>query len=64
MSYAVIRVRKFKACDVRSIQIHNQRESTDLRDVSFDRTKTSQNYDLRNPEPIKYNIKIKAIPGF
>jgi len=61
MSYAVIRVKKFKASDVRGIQIHNQRESTDMRNMSFDRTRTWQNYDLRNPDPIKYNIKIKAI---
>ena len=61
MSYAVIHVQKFKMNDVKGIQIHNQRESPNSKNKDIDREKTELNYDLRNPELVKYNHKVKEI---
>ena len=61
MSYAVIHVQKFKMNDVKGIQIHNQRESPNSKNLDIDRERTAQNYDLRNPEPVNYNHKVKEI---
>ena len=61
MSYAVIHVQKFKMNDVKGIQIHNQRESSHSKNLDIDQERTVQNYDLRNPEPVNYNHKVKEI---
>jgi hypothetical protein len=61
MSYAVIHVQKFKMNDVKGIQIHNQRESPNSKNKDIDREKTELNYDLRNPELVNYNHKVKEI---
>ena len=61
MSYAVIHVQKFKMNDVKGIQIHNQRESPNLKNLDIDRERTALNYDLRSPEPVNYNHKVKEI---
>ena len=61
MSYAVIHVQKFKMNDVKGIQIHNQRESPNSKNTDIQRDKSALNYDLRNPEPVNYNHKVKEI---
>ena len=61
MSYAVIHVQKFKMNDVKGIQIHNQRESPNSKNTDIEKEKSSLNYDLRNPEPVNYNHKVKEI---
>jgi len=61
MSYAVIHVQKFKANDVKGIQIHNQRESPNSKNMDIDKEKSVLNYDLHNPEPVNYNHKVKEI---
>lgn len=61
MSYVVIHVQKFKMNDVKGIQIHNQRESPNLKNKDIDQEKTFFNFDLRNPKPVNYLNKVKEI---
>lgn len=58
MSYAVIHMQKFKAPDVKGMQIHNQREKESQTNADIDRSRTSQNYDVVNAEPIDYKKRI------
>lgn len=61
MSFAVARMVKLKANDVRGIQYHNQREREAKTNSDIDKTKTKLNYDLVNPEKIKFTSKINEI---
>jgi len=61
MSRLVCHVQKFKANDVRGMQIHNQRESPNSKNKDIDHNKTKLNYDLQNDGPINYNKKVKEI---
>lgn len=61
MSYLVCHVQKFKASDVKGMQIHNQRESLNSKNKDIDHSKTELNYDLHNQQNINYNHKVKEI---
>jgi len=61
MSKLACHVQKFKASDVRGIQIHNQRESENSKNTDIDHTKTNLNYDLHNDQSINYNHRVKEI---
>jgi hypothetical protein len=50
MSFAVIHMKKFKAQEVKGIQIHNQREKESYSNI--DKTRSRLNYDLLNDAPI------------
>ena len=61
MSYLVCHVQKFKASDVKGMQIHNQRESKNNKNKDIDPRKTELNHDLHNQQHINYNHKVKDI---
>lgn len=61
MSYAIIRVEKFKESDVKGIQMHNQRERIDFKHPDIDREKRALYYDLLNFKPISYDHRVKEI---
>jgi len=46
MSFGIVRVQKFKAPEVKGIQIHDHRERPSRTNPDIDREKTSQNYAL------------------
>jgi len=59
MSFAVIHMKKFKAQEVRGMQLHNQREKESHSNIDIDRTRTPLNYDLLNDSPIDYHKRIQ-----
>jgi len=61
MSYAVVHMQKFKASDVKGIQVHNQRERESKSNPDIDKARSQMNYDLHNQEPINYNRTVKKI---
>lgn len=61
MSYAVVHMQKFKASDVKGIQVHNQRERESKSNPDINKARTQLNYDLHNLEPINYNRTVKKI---
>jgi hypothetical protein len=61
LSYLVCHVQKFKASDVKGMQIHNQRESKNNKNKDIDPRKTELNHDLHNQQHINYNHKVKDI---
>lgn len=61
MSYAVVHMQKFKASDVKGIQVHNQRERESKSNPDIDKARSQLNYDLHNLEPINYNRTVKKI---
>ena len=61
MSYFACHVEKFKSNDVRGLQIHNQRESSNSKNNDIDPYRTILNYDLHNKDKINYNQKVKEI---
>ena len=50
---------KFKASDVRGIQVHNQREGKNHKNENIDESKTHLNYDLHNEDKINYTDAVK-----
>lgn len=46
MSYAIVRIQKFKTEAVKGIQIHNRREKESRTNPDIDKNRTSQNYSL------------------
>lgn len=61
MSYAVVRMAKMKATDLKGIQFHNQRERESRTNPDIDAKRTKDNYDVINAEPIDYNERVKEI---
>lgn len=61
MSYFACHVEKFKSNDVRGLQIHNQRESSNSKNNDIDPYRTILNYDLHNKDKINYNKRVKEI---
>jgi len=61
MSAVVCHNEKFKASDVKGIQIHNQRESKNSKNYDIVPEKSHLNYDLHNAHPINYNHRVKEI---
>ncbi|MFR2068609.1 MobV family relaxase [Clostridium sp.] len=61
MSYFACHVKKFKSNDVRGLQIHNQRESSNSKNNDIDPYRTILNYDLHNKDKINYNQRVKEI---
>jgi hypothetical protein len=61
MSLVACHVQKFKASDVKGIQIHNQRESTNSKNVDINYSKTKLNYDLHNDSSVNYTQRVKDI---
>ena len=61
MSYFACHVEKFKSNDVRGLQIHNQRESSNSKNNDIDPYRTILNYDLHNKDKINYNQRVKEI---
>lgn len=61
MSYAVCRMQKLKAFDLKGIQFHNQRERESKTNFDIDKSKSSLNYDFVNDGPIDYNERVKEI---
>lgn len=61
MSYFSCHVEKFKSNDVRGLQIHNQRESSNSKNNDIDPYRTILNYDLHNKDKINYNQRVKEI---
>jgi len=59
MSFAIIRMQKFKAADVKGIQIHNYREKESHTNPDIDHSKTKLNYDLLNSSPIDFKEAIQ-----
>ncbi|MGX1988551.1 plasmid recombination protein, partial [Bacillus subtilis] len=46
MSYAVVRMQKMKAHDLKGIQVHNQRERESRTNSDIDKERSHENYDL------------------
>ena len=61
MSFAVVRMQKMKLHDLKGIQFHNQRERESKTNPDIDKTRSHENYDLVNDEPIDYNERVKEI---
>lgn len=59
MSFAICRMQKFKAGDVKGIQFHNQRERESNTNPDIEKQYTHLNYDLHNPGHIDYLKTIK-----
>lgn len=66
MSYLVAHVQKLKASDLRGMQIHNQRESQNLKNPEINPEMTKNNYDLHQSEDINYNqaVKQRLVEGY
>lgn len=60
MSYAVLRMQKFKQRDLKGIQFHNQRERESQTNMDIDPERTKDNYDLIHAGPIDYNEHVNA----
>lgn len=58
MSFGIVRVQKFKAADVKGIQIHDHRERPSRTNPDIDKERTPQNYSLVQSE--NWNEAIKA----
>jgi len=67
MSKLACHVQKFGKSDVRGMQIHNQRESENSKNLDINPTKTELNYDLKNDESVNYthtvNERLKDVLG-
>ncbi|MEG2610390.1 MAG: MobV family relaxase [Bacilli bacterium] len=61
MSYLVCHVQKFKASDIKGMQIHSQRERENSKNKDIERDKSYLNIDLHNINPINYSKKVKEI---
>lgn len=61
MSYAVLRMAKMKATDLKGRQFHNQRERESRTNPDIDARRTKDNYDVINAELIDYNERVKEI---
>lgn len=61
MSYAVVRMQKMKAHDLKGIQFHNQRERESRTNSDIDKERSHENYDLVHDEKIDYNQHVKEI---
>lgn len=61
MSYAVVRMQKMKAHDLKGIQFHNQRERESRTNLDIDKERSHENYDLVHDEKIDYNQHVKEI---
>ncbi|ENQ3081231.1 plasmid recombination protein [Bacillus cereus] len=61
MSFAICRMQKFKAKDVKGIQFHNQREKESHTNPDIEKEYSHLNYDLHNKQHIDYleNVKEK-----
>ncbi|MEH7469065.1 MobV family relaxase [Priestia megaterium] len=59
MSFAIIRMQKFKAPDVKGMQIHNYREKESHTNPDIDQNKTALNYDLLNDSKIEFSEAIQ-----
>ena len=58
MSYAVLRMQKFKQPDLKGIQFHNQRERESQTNMDIDPERTKDNYDLIHAGHIDYNQQV------
>ncbi len=62
MSYAVVRMQKMKAHDLKGIQFHNQRERESKTNSDIDKERSHENYDLLHERnKINYNEHVKEI---
>lgn len=61
MSYAVVRMQKMKAHDLKGIQFHNQRERESRTNSDIDKERSHENYDLVHDGKIDYNQHVKEI---
>ena len=62
MSFAICRMQKMKAFDLKGIQIHNQREKESKTNLDIDKERSRENYDLiHGQHKINYNEQVKAI---
>lgn len=61
MSYAVVRMQKMKAHDLKGIQFHNQRERESRTNSDIDKERSHENYDLVHDGKIDYNEHVKEI---
>lgn len=61
MSYAVVRMQKLKAHDLKGVQFHNQRERESKTNPDIDKERSHENYDLVNEKKIDYNKRVKEI---
>ncbi|OZT10603.1 hypothetical protein CHN50_21170 [Priestia aryabhattai] len=59
MSFAIIRMQKFKAPDVKGMQIHNYREKESHTNPDINQGKTELNYDLLNDSKIEFSEAIQ-----
>jgi len=57
MSYGIVRVQKFKAPDVKGIQIHDHRERESRTNPDIDKARTPQNYSLVESEDWNKSIQ-------
>lgn len=60
MSYAVLRMQKFKQPDLKGIQFHNQRERESQTNMDIDPERTKDNYDLIHAGHIDYNQQVNG----
>lgn len=59
MSFAIIRMQKFKAPDVKGMQIHNYREKESHTNPDIEQDKIRLNYDLLNDSKIEFSEAIQ-----
>lgn len=59
MSFSIIRMQKFKAPDIKGMQIHNQREKESHTNPDIKEDETSSNYDLLNDQLIDFNKSVQ-----
>lgn len=62
MSYLACHVQKFKAPDLRGMEIHNERESKNSKNKDIDYSRTNQNYDALGVKGnVKYRDKVENV---
>ena len=60
MSYLVLHMDKFKRESLRGIQSHNRRERRSRSNLDIRHEKSSENYDLHQPEVCDYARAVQA----
>lgn len=61
MSYVVVHMQKIKSPALKGMQFHHPRERESRTNFDIDETRSHENYDLVNEEPIDFNKRVSEI---
>lgn len=61
MSYAVVHMEKIKSHVLKGMQFHHQRERESRTNFDIDESRSHENYDLVNDEPIDFTKRVQEI---